>query len=219
MKLVETLKLCPPESGGDWVQDLTAQTILDRCTFDRLLSIEDSTEQLETLAKLEIRARELRCLSRFKQLWARTVKDARERGEIELEIEDSEDKPFFTPDKLQAALDKVGKSVLYNEISHKMELSGWDDESTENLENNVIPLIFSKLQGRYKNISCQSVGDYLQIIASRNAYNPVMAAFFFGDWDGVDRLPEVYQILNLSPDDTLSRVLVAWILENVTIIS
>ena len=204
---MEALKLCPPESGGDWVQDLTAQTILDRCTFDRLLSIEDGTERLESLARCEVRARELHCLTRFKQVWARHVKEARERGEIDFEA-DSEEKPFFTPDKLQAALDKVGKSVFYNEISHKMELSGWDDESTENLENNIIPLIYSELQGRYKNISCQSVGDYLQIIASRNAYNPVMAAFFFGDWDGVDRLTEVYQILNLPPDDTLSRVLV-----------
>ena len=204
---MEALKLCPPESGGDWVQDLTAQTILDRCTFDRLLSIEDGTERLESLARCEVRARELHCLTRFKQVWARHVKEARERGEIDFEA-DSEEKSFFTPDKLQAALDKVGKSVFYNEISHKMELSGWDDESTENLENNIIPLIYSELQGRYKNISCQSVGDYLQIIASRNAYNPVMAAFFFGDWDGVDRLTEVYQILNLPPDDTLSRVLV-----------
>ena len=204
---MEALKLCPPESGGDWIQGLTAQTILDKRTFDRLLSIEDGAERLETLARCEVRARDFHCLTRFKQLWARHVKQARENGEIDFEA-DSEDKPFFTPDKLQAALDKVGKSVFYNEISHKMELSGWDDESTENLENNIIPLIYSELQGRYKNISCQSVGDYLQIIASRNAYNPVMAAFFFGDWDGVDRLTEVYQILNLPSDDTLSRVLV-----------
>ena len=201
------MKIYPLEGGGDWVQDLTAQTIIDGCTFDRLLSIEDGTERLESLARCEVRARDFHCLTRFKQLWARHVKQARENGEIDY-VADSEEKPFFTPDKLQAALDKVRKSVFYNEISHKMELSGWDDESTENLENNIIPLIYSELQGRYKNISCQSVGDYLQIIASRNAYNPVMAAFFFGDWDGVDRLTEVYQILNLPPDDTLSRVLV-----------
>ena len=204
---MEMLKNESSKSGGDWVQDLTAQTIIDGCTFDRLLSIEDGTERLESLARCEVRARDFHCLTRFKQLWARHVKQARENGEIDY-VADSEEKPFFTPDKLQAALDKVRKSVFYNEISHKMELSGWDDESTENLENNIIPLIYSELQGRYKNISCQSVGDYLQIIASRNAYNPVMAAFFFGDWDGVDRLTEVYQILNLPPDDTLSRVLV-----------
>lgn len=205
---MEALKILePPDSGGDWMQGLTAQTILDKRTFDRLLSIEDGTERFETLARCEVRARDFHCLTRFKQLWARHVKQARENGEIDFEA-DSEDKPFFTPDKLQAALDKVGKSAFYNEISHKMELSGWDDESNENLENNVIPLIYSKLQGQFKNISCQSVGDYLQIIASRNAYNPVMAAFFFGDWDGVDRLNEVYKILNLPPDDTMSRVLV-----------
>ena len=85
---MEALKLCPPESGGDWVQDLMAQTILDRCTFDRLLSIEDGTERLESLARCEVRARDFHCLTRFKQLWARHVKQARERGEIDFETED-----------------------------------------------------------------------------------------------------------------------------------
>ena len=119
---MEALNLYPPESGGDWMQGLTAQTILDKATFDRLLKIEDGAERLESLARCEVRAREFHCLTRFKQLWAQHVKQARERGEIDFAA-DSEDKPFFTPDKLQAALDKVGKSAFYNEISHKMELS------------------------------------------------------------------------------------------------
>ena len=117
MKQLEALKILePPDSGGDWMQGLTAQTILDKATFDRLLKIEDGAERLESLARCEVRAREFHCLTRFKQLWAQHVKQARERGEIDFEA-DSEDKPFFTPDKLQAALDKVGKSVFYNEIS------------------------------------------------------------------------------------------------------
>ena len=206
MKLVETLKLCPPESGGDWVQDLTAQTILDRCTFDRLLSIEDSTERLETLAKLEVRARELRCLSRFKQLWARTVKDARERGEIE---EDSEEKPFFTPDSLQRYLDEKHLSARYNEIAHRIVFSGWETDGGENLDSNIVALIYSELQGRFKNCNPSIVGDYLSVCAARRYFNPVsevLAENYLG-WDKIDRLPEIYKILGLSPDDELSHTL------------
>ena len=155
------LKIYPPESGGDWFQTLTAQTILDCATFDRLLKIKDSTEQLETLAKLEIRARELRCLSRFKQLWARTVRDAREHNEIDFEA-DSEEKPFFTPDSLQRYLDEKHLSARYNEIAHRIVFSGWTDGG-ENLDSNIVSLIYSELQGRFKNCNPSIVGEYLSV--------------------------------------------------------
>lgn len=205
---MEALKILePPESGGDWMQGLTAQTILDKRTFDRLLSIEDGTERFETLARCEVRARDFHCLTRFKQLWAQHVKQARERGEIDFAA-DSEQQPYFTPERLQAALDEMGKAVCYNAITHKMELSGWESEGEEGLEANVAALIYAELQGRFKNCTIQTVSDYLRIITSRNSVNPVIESFFFGEWDGVDRLTEVYDILNLPPDDTLSRVLV-----------
>ena len=95
---MEMLKNESSKSGGDWVQDLTAQTIIDGCTFDRLLSIEDGTERLESLARCEVRARDFHCLTRFKQLWARHVKQARENGDNDY-VEDSAEKTFFTPDK------------------------------------------------------------------------------------------------------------------------
>lgn len=204
---MEALNLYPPERGGDWIQGLTAQTILDKATFDRLLKIEDGAERLESLARCEVRAREFHCLTRFKQLWAQHVKQARERGEIDFAA-DSEQQPYFTPERLQAALDEMGKAVCYNAITHKMELSGWESEGEEGLEANVAALIYAELQGRFKNCTIQTVSDYLRIITSRNSVNPVIESFFFGEWDGVDRLTEVYDILNLPPDDTLSRVLV-----------
>ena len=158
---MEALKIYPLEGGGDWVQDLTAQTILDRCTFDRLLSIEDGTERLESLARCEVRARELRCLSRFKQLWARTVRDAREHNEIDFEA-DSEEKPFFTPDSLQRYLDEKHLSARYNEIAHRIVFSGWTDGG-ENLDSNIVALIYSELQGRFKNCNPSIVGEYLSM--------------------------------------------------------
>lgn len=216
---METLKIYPPDSGGDWVQDLTAQTILDRATFDRLLKIEDSTERLETLAKLEVRARESRCLSRFKQLWARTVKGAREHNEIDFEA-DSEEKPFFTPDSLQRYLDEKHLSARYNEIAHRIMFSGWETDGGENLDSNIIALIYSELQGRFKNCNPSIVGDYLSVSASRRSFNPVseLLAENFLDWDKVDRLPAVYEILGLAPDDTLSRTLVKkWLYQCVSL--
>lgn len=216
---MEMLKNESSKSGGDWVQDLTAQTILDRCTFDRLLSIEDGTERLESLARCEVRARELHCLTRFKQVWARHVKEARERGEIDY-VADSEEKPFFTPDKLQAALDEMGKAVCYDEIAHRIVFSGWETDGGENLDSNIVALIYSELQGRFKNCNPSIVGDYLSVCAARRSFNPVseVLAENYLDWDKVDRLPDVYNILGLSPDDELSHTLVKkWLYQCVSL--
>ena len=216
---MEALNLYPPERGGDWIQGLTAQTILDKRTFDRLLKIEDGTERLESLARCEVRAREFHCLTRFKQLWAQHVKQARERGEIDFAA-DSEQQPYFTPERLQAALDEMGKAVCYDEIAHRIVFSGWETDGGENLESNIVALIFSELQGRYKNCNPSIVGDYLSVCAARRAFNPVseMLAENYLDWDKADRLPEIYKILGLSPDDSLSHTLVKkWLYQCVSL--
>ncbi len=213
------MKIYPPDSNNDWIQDLTAKTVLDRCTFDRLLSIEDGTERLESLARCEVRARELHCLTRFKQVWARHVKEARERGEIDFEA-DSEEKPYFTPERLQAALDEMGKAVCYNEIAHRIVFSGWETDGGENLDSNIVALIYSELQGRFKNCNPSIVGDYLSVCAARRSFNPVLEVLAenYLDWDKVDRLPDVYNILGLSPDDELSHTLVKkWLYQGVSL--
>ena len=215
MIFLEALKIYPPDSGGDWVQELTAQTIIDGCTFDRLLSIEGGTERLETLARCEVRARDFHCLTRLKQLWARHVKQARENGEIDFEA-DSEEKPFFTHDSLQRYLDEKHLSARYDEIAHRIVFSGWETDGGENLDSNIVALIYSELQGRFKNCNPSIVGDYLSVCAARCPFNPVseVLAENYLDWDKVDRLPAVYEILGLPPDDTLSRTLVKkWLLQ------
>ncbi|MBQ1616672.1 MAG: DUF927 domain-containing protein, partial [Ruminococcus sp.] len=52
----------------DWISHLTMITILQKTTFDRLLKIEDKTEQMTALAKVKQRARELHCVREFQKL-------------------------------------------------------------------------------------------------------------------------------------------------------
>ena len=52
----------------DWISHLTMITILEKTTFDRLLKIEDKTEQMTALAKVKQRARELHCVREFQKL-------------------------------------------------------------------------------------------------------------------------------------------------------
>ena len=148
-------------------------------------------------------------MTRFKQLWARHVKQARESGEIDFEA-DSEEKPFFTPDSLQRYLDEKHLSARYDEIAHRIVFSGWETDGGENLDSNIVALIYSELQGRFKNCNPSIVGDYLSVCAARRSFNPVseVLAENYLDWDKVDRLPDVYNILGLSPDDELSHTLV-----------
>lgn len=216
---MEALNLYPPERGGDWIQGLTAQTILDKRTFDRLLSIEDGAERLEAVEKCRLKARELRCVTSFDRVYKRRLFEARQIDGVAI-LDDDSEKQYFTPDALQRYLDEKHLSARYNEIAHKIVFSGWETDGGENLDSNVVALIYSELQGRYKNCNPSIVGDYLSVCAARRSFNPVLdtLAENYLDWDKVDRLPDVYNILGLSPDDELSHTLVKkWLYQCVSL--
>lgn len=217
---MEALKILePPDSGGDWIQGLTAQTILDKRTFDRLLSIEDGAERLEAVEKCRLKARELRCVTSFDRVYKRRLFEARQIDGVAI-LDDDSEKQYFTPDSLQQYLDSKNLSARYNEIAHRIVFSGWETDGGENLDNNIVALIYSELQGRYKNCNPSIVGDYLSVCAARRSFNPVseVLAENYLDWDKVDRLPDVYNILGLSPDDEISHTLVKkWLYQCVSL--
>ncbi|MBQ1413377.1 MAG: hypothetical protein IIY93_09340 [Clostridia bacterium] len=118
-------------------------------------------------------------------------------------------KKYLTPEVLEAYLDTKERVIKMNEITKQIDVGGMEDENAEYLLANLPALIYSELQGRYKGCTMQNVSSYLDIIASRYAYNPVrMLLDEYYTWDGTDRLPALYDILGIGEDDPFSRLLV-----------
>lgn len=118
-------------------------------------------------------------------------------------------KKYFTPKMLEAYLDSKLRVVKMNDITKQIDVGGMEEENAEYLLANLPALLYSELQGRYKGCTMHTVSAYLDILASRYAYNPVkMLLDDYYTWDGEDRLPALYDILGIGENDSFSRVLI-----------
>ena len=128
-------------------------------------------------------------------------------------------KEDFTPEVLNAYLEENGISVRFNDITKAVDISGMEHESPEHLQANIAALLYSELQSQYRRCTVQTVSAYLDIIASRNRFNPVLDCLNSVEYDGGDYLSELYEILNISESDALSRVLIKkWLWQSVSLL-
>ena len=93
-------------------------------------------------------------------------------------------------------------------------------ESQERLHSNISAILYSELQDNYKRCNMQIISAYLDIVASRNRYNPVIELLNSYEYDGRDYLSELYSILHIADDDELSRTLIKkWLWQSISPVS
>ena len=92
-------------------------------------------------------------------------------------------------------------SVRYNVITHKLEFSGFGDkESPEHLPENVPTILYDPLNAWYKDVTKSLICDYITRYATRNKYNPILSAIQAVQWDGQDRISQIYDIFKIPAD-------------------
>ena len=131
-----------------------------------------------------------------------------EKAEPKRTAPPTEGKQRFTPELLDKYFKENGISVRKNVIAKEYSIKGFTDENREDLLTNIVPLLYFKLSDTYKAASKDNIQDAIGIIASSNAYNPVLEILAGYEWDGKDHLQELYAVMRLPEDDTLSRILV-----------
>ncbi len=154
---------------------------------------------------------------------------AQERGKVVLEIfgdtqegTDSEqaqrlgelaDGTMTTP-LVRKTLAILGMSIRNNEILGRAEVTGYPKEwSAENAENNLPVYLLDVLRtagvtGAYKSALC----DQLDVIADECRYNPVLEMFRAREWDGQDRVNDIFGIWKLT--DPFSQLLIRkWLIQ------
>lgn len=115
----------------------------------------------------------------------------------------------FTIESLENELAERAITVRHNIITNSTEIFGYNaTESAEHILSVLPTLLYSELNGKYKGVSMDTIQNYLQVISTRNRYNPVLDKFNATKWNGKDNLSEVYEALNIAEDDKLSRVLI-----------
>ena len=116
----------------------------------------------------------------------------------------------FTIESLAKFLTDHNILVRFNVIAHRIEYQGLPEEYKSERQTAQAPtIIFSMLKKEgYEKIAKQTVEDFLDVIASKNEYNPLLQILAFTEWDGKDRVPDIYKILHIEDDDKLSKTLI-----------
>jgi len=117
------------------------------------------------------------------------------------------EKPYLTEATLEEYLAAKGIMVHLNVITHELEITGIPTEyNPESRRNDLLVILFDELKQLYR-CDRQTVGDLLNLIAGKNRYNPVLELIDCNEWDGVDYLGQLIDILGIREDDELSKTL------------
>ena len=126
----------------------------------------------------------------------------------------------LTLERIIQALSELKITVRLNLITREMEVLGLPAAfNPEGLAGNAHIILHDLLKRRYR-CTKELVADLLGLVAGQNRYNPVLDYFKSLTWDERDRMLELFSILGLHDEDTLSMVLVMkWSLQCVAMAS
>lgn len=111
-----------------------------------------------------------------------------------------------------------GYSVRYNVISGEYETIGRTEAGRVMTQDDLITLMHDALADDYKGASFDTLTQYIAFQARENQYNPVVELLKATKWDGVDRLPQLYNLVGVT-DDALSKTLIRkWLYQAVALL-
>lgn len=120
-------------------------------------------------------------------------------------------------------VDSHGYNMRFNDITKKIDFSGFDNrESAEHLDENIPTILEDALKLEYKGVTSQVIAKYILLLATRRKYNPILELITHTEWDGKDRVTEIYNILKI-PADTeegiYSRIFIQkWLMQCVCVL-
>lgn len=98
---------------------------------------------------------------------------------------------------VQAAMKACGYSIRRDVITGETIVAGLSDQFSAGNALNTLPVLIKDVLKRHKikGVTDQGVSGYLGVIADKNRFNPVEEMFRSVQWDGTDRLCEVYEMV------------------------
>ena len=111
-----------------------------------------------------------------------------------------------------------GWLVRFNVITKENEFVGKTGSGYSVTMDTMVTCAHDSLVDKYKGVNFDTLTRYAAFIASENRFNPVLEMLSAAKWDGCDRLPQVYAVLEIGQDE-LSKVLVRkWLYQTVALL-
>lgn len=123
---------------------------------------------------------------------------------------------IYTAEYLVDYLKSQNRSIRLNVITKEYDIKGFKGENTEFLTGNLSNILWNEMRhiDGLSGATRDNIEATISLIASRNAYNPVIELLNSVTWDGKDRIEELYDILCLEIDDTDSKnIIKKWLMQ------
>lgn len=131
-----------------------------------------------------------------------------EQGDLGEEKQPEQKKKRLSTPVVREALSDLGITVRYNLLLKELDVQGMPESCSRMNAAELLPVLLRDyLQAKkvtYTNIN--AITDSLKYIADENRFNPVEDYLTAGQWDGSDRLPELYRILGVSDPMELTLI-------------
>lgn len=112
-----------------------------------------------------------------------------------------------------------GYGIKYNLITKQYETDGRTAAGRVMSIDDLAVMMHDALADSYRGCSFDALNQYLTFAGRESSYNPVLELLERSTWDGVDRLPQLYDLIGIADDDSLSRVLVKkWLMQSVALL-
>ena len=105
-------------------------------------------------------------------------------------------------------MQRKGFSVAYDEILRENVFGTVDGENKLHLPETMPTIIENDLQGELKGANAEKISRFLDVLASENYINPIRSMIENAQWDGIDRLKQLYDLFEIPETDVLSRILI-----------
>ena len=111
-----------------------------------------------------------------------------------------------------------GYGIRLNVITREYEIEGRTETGRALTQDDLLTLMYDALADDFKGVSFDVLAQYVAFIAREDQYNPVLDLLSSTEWDGVDRLPQIYNLLGIA-DDELSVTLVRkWLYQTIALL-
>lgn len=160
----------------------------------------------------------LRSVERYKLGQSRTTA-AEDFGTAEDGGTRKKKNPPITIESLAGELASRGVTVKFNIITRNFDVSGKDPTTGEEFAGTdaLISRLHSDLRSCYTGITADTLRSYISYIAMSTKYNPVLDKISAVPWDGIDRLPVVFDLLGIMDDDLSQTLMQKWLYQTIAL--
>jgi len=126
---------------------------------------------------------------------------------------------FRIPDA-RLLLKAFGLTIRMNEMNKRVEIKGLPKEYSGEDEHNLLITLIADAASKlaYDRRATNAVAhESLAVLASENRYHPVVELLEAEQWDGIDRLTEVYRIMGLT-DGFYKTLVRKWALQTIAVL-